>query len=303
MDKNDNIDEILKIAYGYLEIGDIENAKRTYLEGLKRYPDNLSILNNLAQCHRMMGDTKKSNEYHEKLIRLCECKTSPEILMIKANSQMNMNNLTDALETYEKILTENPKNTQALLQVSIILTEKEEYEKSNRYLNRILEIEDKNIPALLRMGINFYCLGEYENTKECYSKVLEISPKHEDAIRLKGELLKETGDKQGLKSHIRNVLKVKPRSAYTLMLKAMECANENNDKKALEFFNRAISVDPYLDEAYFNKAGFLMLKKRYDEAIECYKKAFEINPESGGIIDREGLFELLEQMKNANQSQ
>ena len=42
-----------------------------------------------------------------------------------------------------------------------------------------------------------------------------------------------------------------------------------------------------------------MLKKRFDEAIDCYRQAFEINPESGGIMDKEGLFELLNEMKNA----
>ena len=139
----------------------------------------------------------------------------------------------------------------------------------------------------------------YGDAQKCYDKVLSISPKNEDAIRLKGELLRKKGDKDELKAHVKRTLKTKPNSPYALMLKAMEFANENNDEKAFEFFNRAIANDPYLDEAYFNKAGLLMLKKRYDEAIDCYRQAFEINPESGGIADKESLFELLNQMKNS----
>lgn len=303
MENKNNIDEILTLGYELLQKGDLKSAEQTYLEGLKIHKDNLALINNLAQCYLMKGDVKKSRIYTQKLIRLCEGSTSEEILMLKANSQMKINNLTDALESYEKVLNYNPKNLAALFQIAAIYTEKEEFERSNRYLDEILKNDEENVVALINKGSNFSRLDDYENALDCYEKALEISPKHEVAIRLKGETLQKSGDVKALKKHIKNTLRINPNSAYTLMLKAMECANEENDKKAIEFFNRAISIDPYLDEAYFNKAGFLMHKKRYDEAIECYKKAFEINPESGGITDKEGLFELLYQMKNACQSQ
>lgn len=301
MENNNNIDEILKEGYEHLEKGDIQKAQEVYLEGVKSHNDSIALINNLAQTYAMMGDMKKSKEYHKRLVELCEDEKSAELLMLKANSQMSLNDFSDALETYRKILNENPKNTPALFQISAIYAERGEMEKSNEHLDMVLAIEKNNIVALMRKGDNYFMAEDYEKAQTYYDRVLDISPKHEGAIRHKGKLLKQIGANDELKRHISTTLKVKPDSAYTLMLKAMDFANDNDDENALEFFNRAISIDPSLDEAYFNKAGFLMLKKRYDEAIECYEKAFKINPESGGIIDREGLFELLAQMKNAVQ--
>ena len=298
MENNSNIDKALQKGYLQLENGDIQKACETYRNALKRNPDSIALLNNLAQASKMMGNGKESRYYYRKLIDLCDGEDSREMLMLKANSQMNTNNLTDARKTYQKVLDENPNDIPALFQMAEIYKETGNLNKSNAYLDRILAEECENIPAIIMKGENFSMMEEYEDAIKFYDRALEISPEHEDAIRLKGELLKQIGDKTRLQRHIDSTLKIKPDSAYTLMLKAMECAGKNDDEKALEYFNLAISADPLLDEAYFRKAGFLMLKKRYDEAIECYRQAFEINPESGGITDKDGVFELLNQMKS-----
>lgn len=299
MHNKDNIDEILKEGFEYLDNGELEKALDCYLKYEKKESENISIINNIAQIYAMLGEFKLSRKYHQKLIELCEGNESEEILMLKGNSLMSINNFSQAYYTYDKILTINPKHIPSLFQIAAILNEKEEYEKSNHYLNRILDIDEDNIIATLNKGINFIEMENYVEALKQYDRILEMSPTHELAIKLKGELLKETGDHKALKKHINQTLKVKPNSAYTLMLKAMEYANDNNENKAIEFYDRAIAIDPYFDEAYFNKASFLMLKKRYDEAIDCYKQAFEINPDSGGINDKESLFELLNQMKEA----
>ena len=244
MENNNNIDEILKEGYAFIEKGDLLSAQKTYLEGLKIHEDNLALLNNLAQCYMMKGDMKKSKEYTQKVIRICERETSPEMLMLKANCQMKINNLTDAIETYEKILNDNPKSLPALFEISAAYSEKEDYEKSNRYLDLILNEDETNVVALINKTGNLFKLKEYDDAIICLDKALEISPKHEVAIRLKGEILKEMGNEKDLAEHVNRTLKIKPNSAYTLMLKAMEFANGNNDKKAMEFFNRAISIDP-----------------------------------------------------------
>lgn len=299
MENKSNIEEILKEGYAHLGNGEINEAIETYLRGLKDNPDNISLVNNLAQTYAMVGDKRSSRHYHLKLIEIIGSDSSQEMLMLKANSLLSINNLTEALEVFEKVISKNPQNTQALFQISSIYSEKEEYSKSNRYLNMILDYDPDNVLALIRKGVNYLNEENYDNALLYYDRALEISPRHERVIRLKGELLKQIGDGDQLDAHIRKTLKVKPDSPYTLMLKAMQCANEDKEKKAIDLFNRAIAIDPEFDEAYFNKAGFLMLKKRFDEAIDCYRQAFEINPESGGIVDKEGLFELLNQMKNA----
>lgn len=298
MHNKSNIDEILKEGYSYLKKHDFKHALEKYLEGLEENPNSIALINNLAQSYALNGDLAESRKYHEKLIEMANDNTL-EMLMLKANSQMFLNNTNDAIQTFEKALTKDATYTPALFELSDIYTKKCKFEKSNRYLDRIIDIDKNNVIALIHKANNLFSMKDYENALDCCNMALKISPKHEDAIMLKGEILEFLGNEDELKTHINETLKIKPDSAYTLMLKAMEYANEDKSKKALEFFNQAIAIDPYLDTAYFNKASYLMHLKRYDEAIESYRQAFEINPESGGIIDKESLFDLLNHMKKA----
>jgi tetratricopeptide (TPR) repeat protein len=48
--------------------------------------------------------------------------------------------------------------------------------------------------------------------------------------------------------------------------------------KAIECYDRAIEVDPYLVDAWHKKGNALYNKENYDEAIECYDRASLINP-------------------------
>ena len=48
--------------------------------------------------------------------------------------------------------------------------------------------------------------------------------------------------------------------------------------EAIECFNKALEIDPEYAEAWNNKGISLRKLGRYEEAIECYDKALEINP-------------------------
>ncbi len=52
--------------------------------------------------------------------------------------------------------------------------------------------------------------------------------------------------------------------------------------KAETHYRRAIKCsEGSIDEAYFNLGGVLLARKRYKEAINCYRKAIEIDPHYG----------------------
>ncbi|HEY6534227.1 MAG TPA: tetratricopeptide repeat protein [Candidatus Nitrosocosmicus sp.] len=52
--------------------------------------------------------------------------------------------------------------------------------------------------------------------------------------------------------------------------------NDNNNE-AIECYNKALEINPQNADAFFNKAQALSTLEKYSEAIECYNKALEIN--------------------------
>lgn len=62
-----------------------------------------------------------------------------------------------------------------------------------------------------------------------------------------------------------------------------ECA------KAIEDYNKAIELDPDYSEAYYNRGRAYRYLKEYDKAIEDYSKAIELNPEDAEAYNSRGV--------------
>ena len=52
----------------------------------------------------------------------------------------------------------------------------------------------------------------------------------------------------------------------------------NNDK-ALNFYDKILTIDPDNTDAYFNKGLVFANDKKYDDAIKCFEKVIELSPE------------------------
>ncbi|WP_292460377.1 tetratricopeptide repeat protein [Methanothermococcus sp.] len=55
--------------------------------------------------------------------------------------------------------------------------------------------------------------------------------------------------------------------------KGIAAGNNGNHEAALKYFNRAIEIKPTYIDAWFYKTLALRNLGRYDEALECFKKA------------------------------
>ena len=53
--------------------------------------------------------------------------------------------------------------------------------------------------------------------------------------------------------------------------------------QAIEDYNKAIEIEPIMTEAYYNRGNAYIAKKRYDQAVRDYTRAIEINPKSGAV--------------------
>jgi tetratricopeptide (TPR) repeat protein len=50
-----------------------------------------------------------------------------------------------------------------------------------------------------------------------------------------------------------------------------------NDPKTTSYFDRALAINEYSDEAFYGKGLYLQRKERYRDALSCYDRAATIN--------------------------
>ena len=120
MFKKNSFEKILKKAEKELQNERYGESKNTYLECLALEPDNVCVLNNLAQIYSILGDNEKSKNYNEILLEECNKQlkhTQDEtILMLKTNALISLKRTLELNEAVDALLKINPTNIVGLFQ-------------------------------------------------------------------------------------------------------------------------------------------------------------------------------------------
>ncbi|MBQ2636783.1 MAG: tetratricopeptide repeat protein [Methanobrevibacter sp.] len=289
--KEDKMEKIQKRALKHLKNGKILRAKEEYIKGLAIDPNNIFILNNLAQIYKVLNEKEKSKAYLEKLVEECDSQnveTNEQTMIMKLYALIELKKSKEIEQTIDSLVDLYPENTLGLYEKSISLEKSKKHKEALKYINRILKLDEYNIAALLAKGRNLVELKEYKKAEKCYNLVFKIEPKNKAAAFLKAKLIKQMNNQEH------------SICAHDLMLKALEFWEMEDFKKAYNFFEKALDMDSNFDEIWYCRGELLIRMGRINDAINSFNKAFEINPESGGIVRKKELFKLLNKMKRIN---
>ena len=290
MFKQDSVESMMKKADKCLEDNDYIKAKRIYLKCLAMEPENLNALNNLAQLYNMFGDDEKAKGYNEILLKECnkqlQHQQSETLLMLKTNALICLKKNEELNETLDELLKMDPNNIIGLFQKAHYLEITNQYQKAIEYLDRVLDDEPYNIAGLLSKGRNLVKLNDFENAEDCYNLVLQIETKNTTAINLKSQMLKKK-DNASITPH-------------DFMQKAIDCWEMGDFESSANFFEKAINLNPNYDEIWFAQGELFIRMGRINDAINSFKEAFKLNSNSGGIVEHEEFFKLLNRMKWIN---
>ena len=280
----------MKKAEKLFEKGDIEKSKEMYLKALAEDPSNIVALNNLATIYYLLENPEKAKGYSEILLKECNELLNHEkdttIMGLKIYALMHLGRISEANEVADEILQINPKDSFALRFKVHYLEKARNPEDVIGYVEELLDEYPHDVKLLLSKGKNLAELNRFDEAEECYNHVFEIEPKNKMAISLKSELLK--------KKHNLTL------TSHDLMLKAVESFEMENFTASKDYFKKALDMSPEYDEIWFAQ-GELFIRTGYiGDAIDSFKKAFEINPTSGGIVKHKEFFKMLNRMKKIN---
>ena len=133
--------------------------------------------------------------------------------------------------------------------------------------------KQKNIEALLIKAWALYALGR--KNEDVYRRLIDIPPKtiREQTIHAYAKSI--IGQREG-KSTIKNILKKYPNYAKGWRLLGLI---ESTYDEAIRCWRKAVEINPDYAVAWYNMGDAYDEKGDYDEAIRCYRKAVEINPD------------------------
>jgi tetratricopeptide (TPR) repeat protein len=167
--------------------------------------------------------------------------------------------------------------------------------------NKAIELDPNNADAWNMKGWAQSNLGKYEEAIRCFDKAIELDPNNADAWYNKGATLYTTKRYDKAIECCNKAIEINNNSdaarankviyetkryddvigdrilANTFVKKGISLGILKQCEEAIRCFDKAIELDPDNGPAWTNKSWALNLLSRYDEAIECCNKAIEIN--------------------------
>jgi superkiller protein 3 len=266
----------------YYNLGNTQRSLGLYEEAIESYERAIELNPNHANSYYNLGfDQHHGSGLYEEAIESYE--RAIELNPNHANSYYALGRCHEKLGIYHLAL----ENFETFVRPDVYdrpkIPECVEYAR-----NRIEQLEELlTYSYFYNVGIDFAGKREHEAAIECYEKAIELNPDHCNSYYMLGLSQEELA-----------VYHVALENFKTYL--SLDAPEEPKTPECVEYArNRIEQLEELLTYSYFYNIGIDFAGKReHEAAIECYKKAIELNPKHanshcnlGCVRYRIGLYE------------
>jgi tetratricopeptide (TPR) repeat protein len=314
------------------------------------------LLYNYALFLGKSGQTGKSQETYEQLLQMDPYYKPARVNL--ASLLFSLNNYDEALEIYDGLKRDYPddlmneytiasiymrqnefeKAKGILLELAqkgkfkevyndlgIIARKEEEYEQSEYFLKKAIQVDAGYYPAYNNLGILYSITGKNEQAVQSFNEALKINPSNADALYNLGILCFKSGDLNRAWVYFSRASTISPgftRAKLNLAVIEMKrgntdaaekilkkCASETPSdaliqynlgvlyrstgkyQQAMTAFRQALFSSPDMADAANNIGAILLRQKKYEEAAEWIDKALALSQDDPVYLFNRGLAE------------
>lgn len=232
-----------RIEEAYLNLGLVLRARERYEEALGCFKKALEIKPSYKEAKTGISDMERTISFLSAGSEL----TAKEAWR-RAFDASNAGEYAYALELVRELRRNEPDAAIWWLSEGGLLYEAGRYQEAERVLHEVIQLASFKLlhQGLTKLGHLCRGQGRFDEAEKWYRKALERKPENADEWYVLGSLLAQKGDLGG---------------AEVCHRRATQCA------------------EGCVDEAYLNLGLVLRAQERYEEALECFKKALEITPD------------------------
>ncbi|MDD5645279.1 MAG: tetratricopeptide repeat protein [bacterium] len=233
-------DAYYNLGSAYMRLNNLESAASQYEEAVRINPKNFNALKGLGFVCYEKGNLNKSAKYFR-----------------------------DALDI-------NPKDVSSLLKLATIHRRLNQNDKALSYLNEALKCNPNSNKVYTSMGVTYDTLGDIDKAIECFKKSSELK---EDALTYSylGISFMKKNNYQEAEKYFLKAEKINPALKEALFNLGLLYFNNSELDKAREQYRLALKEYPD-DVAALSMMGMIETKAgNTAKAVECYEKALSID--------------------------
>jgi len=187
--------------------------------------------------------------------------------------------LTDAESLYRQLLSEDPRNVDAMHLLGVIAHQRGDHAYAVELISRALAEYEANASAHNNLGCALRSLGKLAQAAASFQRALELTPDYFDAHVNLGRTHQAQGNLSRAASSFRTALRLRPASAATKSELALVLVGLGQPEEAIAYCEAALQAQPELFEARFNKAIALRDLGRRADAIAQLEKVIHLKPD------------------------
>jgi tetratricopeptide (TPR) repeat protein len=194
---------------------------------------------------------------------------------LRAEGLWGIERYEDANNQFRDLIKQNPKNADYRVQWGHLFFERFNNEEAHALFAEALKIDDKN--ALAHLGIaQVETEGFSQDAVKEAQKAADLDPKLYEAHEQLAYLALEDNDEDPAAKQADLALAI---SGEALDAMAIHLAIDSlHDKKDSPWADRILKVNPAYGDAYSTVGHFYVINRRYQEGIQAYRRALELNP-------------------------
>jgi len=197
------------------------------------------------------------------------------------NNAINLQNsgqFDQALNIYDTLLSQNPKDGRVLFLKGSLFGQMGEFEKCITSLKQSLAIYPEQADALNYLAFAYELSGQLPQALASYNNLLKLSPKHEDALLNKANILAKLGYEDLARETYSEALNTYPRNIMLLNNFSAFLQLEEEFSLAETLVKKALEIKPNYPQALSNFGNILIKQERFDEAEDILLKAISLRP-------------------------
>lgn len=304
------------LAEAYFNLKDYENSASYFEKLWELDPYNSSVERNLIYIYSFLGQEGKLISFYEKMIdffgyddeiiyqlyslyvKSKEIKKAQSLIdnLIQSNPNQPKNwvllgNLNEAfedtsqaVEAYEKALTIDPDNGEALIQLYQLLRSQNRWEELTDFLSTVLERSPDNSEARLVLAEGLFILKRFEESQQILEPLLKKEVHQVHVFRLMGLIASEQNHLQQAEDFFKRITNIDPNNKFGWLSLALLYNQEQQFNNAIMALQDGLSHLPSDKDLLGIYGSTLNQVKRYDEAMKVLEKAYHSNPDDLNII-------------------
>ncbi len=242
------VKKIVETAYTLQLKGNLERAKKYYLEALKIHPKEFDALHMLGVIELELGNISIAKDLLNRALDIYP--NHPGAINNAGLIALDAKDLDSAIQYFQRALDIDPNFTQAKCNFALTLYRLRKFEKAKKFLEAQIKLYPMPAEAHNTLGLALFALNLPEKAIEAFTLSLQIKTEYPEAYYNLG-------------------------NAYSALKQTTE---------ALACYEKALQLNDRMANAWFNRGNTLRELLQYKSAINSYERAQILSQNIPGLL-------------------